>query len=133
MRFSKETRELAYSAVATYSKFDSLYCKYILNIRNIPDFNLYELSRHIMLDSKDYCYEANSVDNPLFEKKMIPSLLAYFKNILDKDSEKDFVEAWREGIMEYHYNAIADVIEEALEQFNFDQSDNGGNYGFKRR
>jgi hypothetical protein len=130
--FSKETRRLAYDIVIANAKFDSLYCKYILNINNVPDFSLYELSAYIMADNKDYCYESNSVDNPLFEKKMVPSLLAHFKNILDKDSEKEFVEAWREGIMEYHYNTISDLMDEALEQYNFDQSDTGGNYGFKR-
>src|SRR5215208_5717671 len=98
MYFSKETRKLAYNIVLTFTKFDPLYCKYILNIQHVSDISLYELSAYIMADNKDYACESNSVDNPFFEKKMLPSLLSHFKNILDKDSEKDFVEAWREGI-----------------------------------
>lgn len=98
------------SLVYCYAKFDSMSQCYILNTHNIPDFDLHELATLLIKEEPELAHEATSVDNPYYEKLMLPALIKYMANSTDKELRTDFDYAWLEGITKYLEQRMQSLI-----------------------
>jgi RNase adaptor protein for sRNA GlmZ degradation len=104
--------------VVIYSKYDSHSKCHYLNIDNVPDFLLDELSSLIMKQDNDYACEATSMDNPAYEKSMLPSLIKFMSNSTDNNERIDFINAWQEGVRNYFSKHMQQLINDQLDIYN---------------
>ena len=120
MKFSKVTMNFAYDVVSNYAKFDKVEECYYLDIDMIPDSDLSKLAYFIYLDNPDLADEAVGADNSAYTKTMQPALLAYLKDISDRDNEIYFKTVWRDGVTNYARNTMTQLIEEMVTNYNHD-------------
>lgn len=118
IQYSKDTRAFAYSLVFHYGKFNKGEEQYNINLQDIPEFDICELSARMMIDNPGYDSETTGPDNPNYEKRMFPALLSYLRNIIDKDSQVEFLNAWREGVMDYHKRCMEELLEDECAEYN---------------
>lgn len=106
--------------IHAFAKYDHLSESYELQYHQLEDFHQQELASIVMASSEGYSSEATSFDNPDYEKKMLPSLIAYMANPFDRDLEIEFKEKWREGVANYFTNYISEALSERLQEYNTD-------------
>lgn len=121
MTYSKDTIRFADHLVSYYSKYDNSQKKYELSWSDINDFDLHELSSFILLDDPMYALESTGPDNPYYEKSMLPALIKFMGNTTDREAQREFNIAWKDGIKQYHEKVIEELLEERLEIYNFYQ------------
>lgn len=119
----KTSHELADLLVFHYSKYDSLSKQYILNVRNIPEFDLHELASLIMHEDTELAKEATSFDNPHYERTMLPALINHMKSSTDNTLRNDFDEAWLEGITLYLERTMQNLIDDHCRERSFRQKE----------
>ena len=105
-----------------YSKYDRLSEQYCLDIDDVPEFDLYELVALLMQECPERACEATGYDNPDYEKKMLPALVAHMKNTNDLDNMYEYLEVWQKGILSYHKEHIKELIENELEVYNAERA-----------
>lgn len=121
MNHTKETKSFAYSLVTNYAKFDALSDCYTLNINNISDFDIHELSAKIMSEDESYASEATGPDNPSFTNKMLPALTRFLSKSYDRDEEIEFAREWRDGVCKYFSSSANALLEAMLNDYNQDE------------
>ncbi len=121
MNYSKETIRFVDSLVHSYAKLDSLDKCFSIDIYDIPDFDLHELSALLISQDDSLANESTGADNPFYEKNMLPALIKYMSNTTNKEMESEFNKAWRDGISAYHNLIIVGLLDERLTEYNYDQ------------
>ncbi len=139
MNYSKQTTSYAKELVSNYATFDKYSQTYSIDIDDMPDFDVHALCTLIMNDDESLASEANSVDNPAYEKTMYPALIQYMKDTTNRDNEIEFTKAWRDGVASYFTKTIQELLDElCIDRTNSDygnaelysrhRSDNGERY-----
>jgi len=118
MLYSKKTRSFAQSLVANHAKYDSLSECYCVSLDDLFDFDLQKLASLVYIDNPDFATESTGPDNNLYDRKMMPALLIYLKNPLDRDADIGFRNAWLEGVTHYARHSMEELIEQELDVFN---------------
>jgi len=119
----KTSHELADLLVFHYSKYDNLSKQYLLNVRNIPEFDLHELASLIMNEDIDLAREATSFDNPHYETLMLPALINHMSKSTDTTLRNDFDDAWLEGIILYLERIMQNLIDDHCRERAFRQKE----------
>src|SRR5688572_25641256 len=143
MKTSKHIFQFADHLVFHYAKLDKLSGSYSIDIHSIPDFDLHELASLLMAEDNELVMEATSIDNPWYEKIMLPALLQHMQNSSDRDKKEDFNKAWKQGILNYLEKKMQQILDEqcserlysekAAEDFYpFTRPDNGELFWRKR-
>lgn len=117
----KTSHELADLLVFHYSKYESK--QYLLNVRNIPEFDLHELASLIINEDIELAREATSCDNPHYESLMLPALVKHMRNSTDATLRNDFDEAWLEGITLYLERTMQNLIDDHCRERAFRQQE----------
>jgi hypothetical protein len=122
MNHSKVTIKFVDYLIHHYAKYDTHDNVYSLSIDNIPEHDVHELSSILLSEDSSYASEATGVDNPSYERYMLPALTRYLLNTTDKDNEIEFLHAWKNGLVNYSRNIIEELLEDRLSEFNGDSS-----------
>lgn len=120
MNYSKSTRKFIYEIIEADAEFDYISRCYTYHILDLADFDLYSLCSKIILDNPGLESECTSIDNPFYEKIMVPALHRHLTDITDQDLIIEFNNAWRKGIAAYLSENVTELINNALEDFNQD-------------
>lgn len=113
-------KQFALKCILGYADLSETDGFYTLHLHNIPDYDLHEFASVIFANDKALYLEATSQDNPDYDNRMLPALLNYLSNSLDKDSEIYFHNAWKECTTKYVYPIMQQLIEDALNDYNSD-------------
>lgn len=111
-------RRFADQCVTQYSKFDPIDNEYTLNVYDLPDFVQSEFASLLLSTDAEISNESTGPDNPAYEKYMLPSLTKFLNNITDKDSEIDFIDSWKRGLIEYNLDRMQEFIDDSLSELN---------------
>lgn len=114
-------KEFVYTCVENYSKFDDYINQYTLNTYDIPDFIHHEFTSLILSLDNSLAHEATGIDNDLYEKRMLPALLKLLGNTTDKDNQIEFISAWQTGVTNYTNSIFQEMLDNALQDYNFDK------------
>lgn len=122
MHYSNHTKNCARSLVVTYSIFDELENGYSIDMDTIDLDDLSKLVSLIMQDNSEAALEAMSIENPEYEKSMMPALTMYLQSPQTFHSiERDvFLEVWQKGLVHYFKNSINLLLEDAVNNYNQD-------------
>jgi hypothetical protein len=120
MTYSKQLHSYAHDLVVSYATYDKLDDFYSLIVTDVPDFAQQDFARLILASNDDIANEATGCDNPHFDKKMLPALLALLKDSTEPDNKIEFIEAYRDGVTAYCQNIMQELIDEALCDYNSD-------------
>lgn len=118
MNYSKNVIRLAREITSHYARFNPLESQYIIDIDEIADFDLHELSALIMSEDKCLASEATGCDNPMYEKTMLPALTRYLSKTTDKDEQIEFISEWKEGVTSYFKTMMVELFERATSDMN---------------
>lgn len=91
---------------------------YQLHVEDLPDFIQQEFASLILSIAHDLASESTGPDNEYFDKKMLPSLIKYLRDISNKDLEIDFITSWRDGVTRYLHNQMQMYIDRSLGDLN---------------
>jgi hypothetical protein len=119
MNYSKETHTFVRSLLDGYTHYDKLIDAYDIHIDDIDADDLYKLCSLIMRDSPDSAIEATSIDNPEYERSMLPAL-NYF--MAHPSMSSLFTDEWQKGILSYLRNRIISLLEDDLENYNWEHA-----------
>lgn len=114
----KKINNFVTSLINNYCQYDNLSETYEIDIDWIEEDELSELCGLIMRENPDSAIEATSIDNPAYEKSMLPAL-NYF--LINKDSEV-LSAHWKRGILSYFRKRIIGLLNNALEIYNQDMA-----------
>ena len=117
MNYSKEVISFVDNLIHHHAEFDVYAEGYDLPYNHISKFDLAELAAIIMQKDKDYAAECASLDNPLFLKKMLPTLIGVMKED-DPDNRHHLVDTWRDAILAYQESYVKQLLEDRLCYFN---------------
>ncbi len=109
MKFHKDTIKLADEIISSYVSYDKSNAPYLF-LHRISESTLFELISSILKHNPEYAQECTSIDNPSYEKSMLPALQKHLSDISDKDLKIEFISIWQSGI--YHY--CEKIMEELL-------------------
>lgn len=115
----KKINNFVRSLINNYSQYDNLSETYEIDIDDIIEDDLYKLCSLIMQDNPDSAIEAVSIDNPAYEKSMLPAL-NYF--MAHPTASQIFSHEWQKGILSYFRNRIIVLLEDACEIYNGDMA-----------
>lgn len=127
-KYKQEVISFVKNLISNYSEYNSELGCYLLYIDKIDETDLWKFSSIIMSIDDDRAWESTGPDNPLYEKKLLPSLIKVLSNVNDKDYQIDFIRSWREGIGEYFKTLLEELIEEQLQEYNLDKGCKGEGY-----
>ena len=119
MKHSLATIRFADSLIINNTHYDKFSGQYVLG--DIEDVDLYKLSSLIMSDDSDVAAEATSPNNPHYQTKMLPALLNYMRNTVDKDNLYSYTKEWSRGTAEYCEPFIQQLLESRLQEYNYDK------------
>jgi len=119
MNHSEETLSFARYLISHYSVFDKYQDSYVLNMHDMPSFELNEFAYHIMNDNSSLAQEATGPDNPAYETKMLPALMRHLKDSTDKDEKIEFVKEWREGVTSYFYKTMQKILDDLCDDKSY--------------
>jgi hypothetical protein len=94
---------------AKYSRTDGCY---LLNVSDLPDFEIHKFAALLMADDESYASESTGSDNDQFKKTLLPSLIRYMKDTTDRDEQIEFVQSWRDGVASYFSPKMQELIDE---------------------
>lgn len=117
MKYSSQSKHFAYYLVQTHATFESSSKSYVLDISDIPDFNICKLVSFIMSEDDSYAAESTGPDNDGYEKAMLPKLIQLLNDISNQDNVIEFVNTWIEGVSSYF--SIEDLLDEQLSEYNY--------------
>ncbi len=112
---NKELNRFAYSLCSIYSKDGEL------DINDISEFDLNELSSLLIKNDKYLASEATGPDNIYWEKYMLPALTKYLSNSHDAQQEKDYLRVWSKCITSYFMPMIQELLGAQMVEYNFEQ------------
>jgi hypothetical protein len=118
MNYSKNVIRLAREITSHYAQFNTLDQQYLIDIDDIADFDLHELSALIMSEDKCLASEATGCDNPAYDKTMLPALTRYLERPTDKDKQIEFMSEWKEGVTSYFKSSMLELFESAASEMN---------------
>lgn len=110
--------KFADTLIHNYSKLNHESNLYVLPIEEIPEHEFFELVSVIICENEYASYEATGPDNPEYERTMRPALIKLMKNSYCKETGKDFLDTWIEGITKYLAPTLHDLLDKRLEAFN---------------
>jgi len=119
MAYSKETLRFADSLVFQYATFDKVDKRFVLDETTIPDFDIHALSALIVNDNPSLANEACGCDNPAWNK--MQHAMFKFMNSTAADDQIEFAHTWKEGVASYCMFEIHDLLDRALEDYNFER------------
>jgi|SRR6185437_1199256 len=114
----KNTKQLAYSIIFHYAKYDSLSRQYDIDLNDIPEHDLCYLCATLMQEDDMIANEATGCDNENYNTIMLPSLIRLFKQPNDPERQYDFIENWKMGITKYLKNYLNTVLVDQLNEYN---------------
>jgi len=120
MNYSKNVKRLAREITRHYARFNTIDDQYIIDIADIPDFDLHEIAALMMSEDKSLASEATGLDNPAYETKMLPALTKMLGNSTNSDEKIEFVNEWREGVTSYFTNMIDELLQDSVMEMNHD-------------
>ncbi len=115
----KKINNFVTSLINNYCQYDNLSESYEIDIDNIDHDDLYKLCALIMQSNPDLALEATSIDNPAYEKSMLPALNYFMAN---PAASKIFSDEWQKGILSYLRKRIIRLLENSLEIYNGDMA-----------
>jgi hypothetical protein len=110
--YSKNIFQFVDSLVFHYAKFDKLSEQYHLSTQSVPEFDLHELASLLIKNDPALAMEATGIDNPHYERIMLPALLEHLEYSTDKTLRNDFDEAWLSGITLYLEKTMQNLIDD---------------------
>jgi len=113
----KKINNFVTSLINNYCQYDNLSETYEIDINDIESDDLYKLCSLIMQDNPDLAIEATSIENPEYEKSMLPALKYCMAN-----NSLSFEITWQEGILSYLRKRIIGLLDDALEIYNQDMA-----------
>ena len=117
MNHSNNTVQFMKELVSNYAHFDRQRQTYIIDLNQIPLFDLNKLSSMIMKDDGERACEATGPDNPAYETTMLPALLNHLDDITDLYKAQEFNHAWSMGVLAYNYREIETSLNDHLADF----------------
>lgn len=120
MKYSKHIQTLAKDIASHYARFSKADRLYDLQLEQVADFDLHELSAALIQENPMLASEACGPDNEAYTAKMLPALIEYMSDSTDKGLQLEFTIAWREGITAYCIDIITALVDDALYQMNCD-------------
>ena len=116
MLFSQRIKDEAKEIVSCYARYSPDLKCYVLSSDEIPSNSrsLHQLSYLLMLECPEYAYEATSVDNPEYEKIMLPELIKLMKEPTSTVRIYDFANQWISGVLKYHENVLWELLTDTL-------------------
>jgi hypothetical protein len=127
------SNQLASMLVFHYSTYHSRSKSYLLNIKNIPEFELHELAALLIKEEPELAKEATSVDNPYYETIMLPALLKHMECSTNNALRNDFDEAWLDGITLYLEQTMQNLIDDQCRERAFIQKESTNYYPVQNR
>lgn len=124
----RKSDQLAYSIVFHYSKYDKYEKKYLIDLNDIPDHDLFYLTSLLLSEDSGVANEATGSDNYFFKKEMLPAMIHLFKKPNDSEMKSDFVDAWKKGVLAYMENYLIKSINEQLDEYNFNNNEGGASW-----
>ena len=118
MKTSKETKFFVDNLIENFAKYDTLCGFYNLDIDSIPEIELEVLASKLMLDDYDKAADSTGPDNNSYDRHMLPSLIKLLVNSLDKDNKIEFINSWKNGVINHYQDTIKELLEERLEIYN---------------
>ena len=112
MNYTKQVKSFADHLVCSYAKYDANDQCYTLNIFDLADFDRHELASLMIASDSSLANEATSVDNPAYDRTMLPALIKHMSDTTNADLKNDFVQAWQEGVSYY----VADLMQELIDE-----------------
>lgn len=98
---------------------------YYLPYQELPDTDIEAITAQLMADDESFACEATGIDNPAYEKHMLPALLRHLKNPCDKDEQIEFMKEWRHGVANYARDTVESILEDRLEVHAFHMNQEG--------
>jgi hypothetical protein len=105
-----------------YAEYDRLAEQYILDMDDVPDHDLFELTALLMQEEPERASEATGPDNPQYLSIMLPALIDYMKDITDLDNQFIYIYNWEKGILSYHREHIKELLDSQLEIYNAERA-----------
>ena len=113
---SKQLNNMISQLVDWYAHYEDGLLQ--LNIFNIPESDLNNLSALMISQDDDLAAEACGPDNPEWEKSMHPALIRTMQSQKNGYTMEDFHDVWTAGVRNYLMPRITRLIEERLESLN---------------
>jgi hypothetical protein len=117
---SKQTINCADNIIYHYAIFDKLSGCYALSFGLIDDFDIAALSSFILNEDEHYASEATGIDNPEYERSMLPAMIRYMRNPT-QDNKIEFNGLWIKGVVSYQEHVIEDLLQDRLDVYNSDK------------
>lgn len=116
---NKTITSYAQFLVRTYSAIDPLINSYTLDIADISRSDLSQFAS-LMLQDRIVANEACGSDNREFDNTMLPSLIKFLNNPFAKNNQRDFMEAWRDGLINYFSINMQSLIDDEIVLYNME-------------
>lgn len=107
--------------VRNYSNWDKLDNRYVLDVSDIPSFDLHKFAALFMQDHS-LANESCGSDNNSFEKRMLPSLIRLLSVSTNRDAQVDFARDWIDGVTSYFCKDMQSAIDDALALYNVESA-----------
>lgn len=107
-------KDYVHQLIYHYAIFDELSNQYVLELNDIPDFDVMRFASILMLENQDYAAEATGCDNKYFERSMLPALITYLYDTTNRDNMYEFSRIWREGVTNYFWNKMQELINDQV-------------------
>ncbi len=114
--YSKETIVCVDSLISNYAIFDRDSECYELWYSDLPEIAQQEICAFLLADDEDFSNSSTGVDNPEFTSKMLPALIKLMKDSRD-ETQEDFIEAYRKGIIGYAETTVDELLEWRLKVY----------------
>lgn len=118
---TNQIQDFAKSCVKNYATYSEIDGFYTLDVSQISDFSLNYFAA-LMMQDRVTANEACGSDNRNFDKTMLPSLINLLKDSPCQHNQKDFMEAWVNGVTDYFKLDMQLLIDDALELYNMDHA-----------
>lgn len=113
---NKEIYNLCSTIVSEYSHYGRYAGNKIINVEDVPEHLLQKLAVLIMKEDAAYAFEAMSVENPSYDRCMLPSFFSFLDDSTDKDNVIEFCKSWRDGVLNYFQPTINKLLQEILSE-----------------
>lgn len=120
IKYSKHIQTIAKDIASHYARFSKADRLYDLQLEQVADFDLHELSAALIQEDPMLASEATGPDNPDYATKMLPALINHMTHSIDKEIQAEFMKLWCEGITAYCTDIITKLVDDALYQMNCD-------------
>jgi hypothetical protein len=118
MIYHKDIVRFIDNVISDYAKYDHDAEQDVLDAQDLPDSVRQEFSALILSFNGAEVSDTLGVNNPKFEKYVVPAVIAHLKEPWDKDLRSELLDQLRESIIDYHLDILQQYLQDRLENHN---------------